>query len=217
MKTPNRQAETEQLPAVLHLLGNADFYCQDIKNWRKELGAGMVLEGTGSIIFDRPHKRFFASVSERTMEDACRQFAAKAGYEAILFHTKSSAGFAYYHTNVVMSIGPELVVACLECIPDAAERRMVKEEILRYHKLIEISISQLEKGFCGNLLQVVGTNNKLLTVLSQTAFDAFSPIQKQELEKFGKLVPIPIPVIEQVGGGSIRCMMAEIFSPRKNG
>lgn len=217
MKTPNRRAETEQLPAVLRLLEDAGFSCRNLVDWRKKLKPGMVLEGTGSLIFDRVHRRFFASVSERTMEDACRQFAADTGYEAILFHTQSSAGFAYYHTNVVMSIGPALVVACLECIPDDMERKMVKKEILRHHALLEISIDQLEKGFCGNLLQVSNAQGELLIILSKTAFDAFNDVQKKELEKAGKLLPVPIPVIEQVGGGSIRCMMAEIFSPRKAG
>lgn len=217
MKAENRRAETAQLHGVLHLLETCGFSCRSIIDWRQRMGENRVLEGTGSLIIDRPRKRFFASLSERTQEEACRQFAEEAGYEAILFHTRSSGGSPYYHTNVVMSIGPELVVACLECIPEVEERQRVKEEILRFHRLVEISINQLEKGFCGNLLQVQNRQGELLTVLSQTAFDALSEIQKNEIGRSGKLLPIPIPVVEKVGGGSIRCMMAEIFCPRKAG
>jgi hypothetical protein len=217
MKALNRRAETEQLPGVLRLLEEAGFSGRSIVDWRKKLGQEMALEGTGSLILDRANKRFFASLSERTGKEACLGFAEETGFTPILFHTCSSAGFAYYHTNVVMSIGPELVIACLECIPDEEERSRVKTEILRHHHLIEISISQLEKGFCGNLLQVLNDKGELLTILSSTAFHAFSEVQRKEMEKYGRLIPVPIPVIEQVGGGSIRCMMAEIFSPRKTG
>lgn len=217
MKALNRQAETLQLDGVISLLKSGGFHSGDLKDWRQMLGKDMVLEGTGSLIFDRVHRRFFAAVSERTQEAACLKFAAATGYTPVLFHTCSSKGFAYYHTNVVMSIGPEIILACLDCIPDAGERERVKLEMLKHHKLVEISIEQLEKGFCGNLLQVKNTKGELLTVLSETAFRALRPEQKEALEKSGRLLPVPIPVIEEVGGGSIRCMMAEIFCPRNQG
>ena len=217
MKTANRQAETSQLDGVLSLLKNAGFAPSAILDWRTKLGEGKVLEGTGSLILDRCNHRFFAAISERTQEDACRQFAEQSGLSPVLFHTRSIGGFAYYHTNVVMSIGPDLVVACLECIPDAEEREMVKREILKHHQLLEISIEQLEKGFCGNLLQVLNQNGEVRTILSQTAFQALDEIQKAALSASGKLIPVPVPVIEAVGGGSIRCMMAEIFCPRNKG
>jgi hypothetical protein len=89
--------------------------------------------------------------------------------------------------------------------------------VIKHHSLVEISIQQLEEGFCGNLLQVLGNKGETITVLSSTAFNSLSSEQKETLSKHGKLIPIPIPVIEAVGGGSIRCMMAEIFCPRKTG
>ena len=217
MKTPNRQQEAEQITGVLKLLENEGFSFTEILDWRKLLGENQVLEGTGSLILDRVHKRMFAAISDRTQEDACRKFAAETDYLPVLFHTMSSRGFAYYHTNVVMSIGANIVVACLECIPDSVEREMVRNEIIKHHSLVEISIQQLEEGFCGNLLQVLGNNGETITVLSSTAFNSLSSEQKETLSKHGKLIPIPIPVIEAVGGGSIRCMMAEIFCPRKTG
>ena len=217
MKTPNRQAEVLQKDAVLGLLESAGFRCGAEKDWRNNLGEGAVLEGTGSLIIDRVNKRFFAAVSERTQEAACIKYAEESGFTPVLFHTRSSGGWAYYHTNVVMSIGPEIIVACLECIPDSSERERVKSEILRYHRLIEISIEQLEKGFCGNLLQVFNDRGEVLTVLSGTAYAALNEEQRNVLSESGRLVKVPIPLIEQVGGGSIRCMMAEIFCPRKQG
>ena len=218
MKTPNRQAEVLQKDAVLSLLEKAGFYCGSVKDWREILGDGAVLEGTGSLILDRVNKRFFAAVSDRTQEAACLKYAQETGFKPVLFHTRSSGGWAYYHTNVVMSVGPDLIVACLDCIPDSQERESVKAEILQHHHLLEISIEQLEKGFCGNLLQVVSNRGgEVLTVLSGTAFAALSEEQRKVLSASGRLVPVPIPLIEQVGGGSIRCMMAEIFCPRKQG
>jgi hypothetical protein len=217
MKTPNRQQEADQITSVLKLLENEGFSFTEILDWRKLLGENQVLEGTGSLILDRVHKRMFAAISDRTQEDACRKFAAETDYQPVLFHTMSSRGFAYYHTNVVMSIGANVVVACLECIPDSVEREMVKNEIIKHHSLVEISIQQLEEGFCGNLLQVLGNKGETITVLSSTAFNSLSIEQKETLSKHGKLIPIPIPIIEAVGGGSIRCMMAEIFCPRKTG
>jgi hypothetical protein len=214
MKTPNRQAEVRQVDGAIRLLENAGYRQNGITDWRNVLGEGAVLEGTGSLILDRANRRFFAAISERTQEAACRKFAEKSGMMPVLFHTRSSAGFAYYHTNVVMSIGPGIIVACLDCIQDDSEKATVRAEILRYHKLLEISISQLEKGFCGNLLQVLNRQGEVLTVLSKTAFDSLDEEQRKILSGFGKLIPISIPVIEQVGGGSIRCMMAEIFCPR---
>lgn len=211
MKTPNRQAETGQLPQVLDLLRDARLEVREIVDWRNILGSGAVLEGTGSLILDRVHKRVYAAISERTQEAATRRFAEHMGYEAVLFHTKSSKGFAYYHTNVVMSIGEKMALVCLECVPDPAEREHLRTRLAEFHAVVEISRAQLEEGFCGNLLQVENGQGKTFTVLSQTAFDALSSGQKTAMEPFGELLPIPIPTIETVGGGSIRCMMAEIF------
>ena len=214
MKTPNRQAETGQLPQVLSLLAGAGFSTPILRDWRLELGPDAVLEGTGSLILDRAHKVVYAALSERTQKEATLQFAARLGFVPVLFHTQSSKGFAYYHTNVVLSIGEAMALVCLECVPDPAEREALKTALQKHHEVVEISRQQLEEGFCGNLLQVRNATGQVLTVLSQTAFNALNEAQKSQMSAFGKLVPIPIPTIETVGGGSIRCMMAEIFCPR---
>lgn len=216
MKTPNRRAETQQLDQVLGLLENHGFEIAEIVDWQEVLGENIILEGTGSLILDRVNQKVYAAISERTQAAAVQQFAQKMGMEAILFHTKSSLGAPYYHTNVVMSVGEKMAVVCLDCIPSAEERENVVKHLSQNHQVIEISLEQLEKGFCGNLLQVKDGNGNPLTVLSQTAFDSLTDLQKQALAPFGTLLPIPIPTIEYVGGGSIRCMMAEVFNPKSN-
>jgi len=215
MKTENRIAETGQLGQVLGLLEKEGLIVNNVLDWQEILGTGTVLEGTGSLILDRVNKLVYAAISERTQKHATLQFARETGYDAILFHTESSKGSPYYHTNVVMSIGERVAVVCLECIPDLMERDWVKSSLEETHSVITISRDQLEKGFCGNLLQVQDGEGKPVTVLSSTAFSMLTKIQKDQLESFGKLIPVPIPTIETVGGGSIRCMMAEIFCPEK--
>jgi hypothetical protein len=214
MKTPNRRAEITQLPQVKKLLGEAGFAIKSETNWAAQFPENAILEGTGSLIPDRANKMVYAAISERTNKTAVEIFAARMGYEAILFQTRSSKGFPYYHTNVVMSIGEQMAVVCLECIPGIVERETVKASLLQNHTLITISIEQLEQGFCGNILQVRDGSGKAMTVLSQTAFDSLSQDQKNRMSAFGPLLPIAIPTIEYVGGGSIRCMMAEIFNPK---
>ena len=215
MKTENRRAETLQIDKVLGLLESAGFEVDREMNWEEILGKGVVLEGTGSLILDRVNRVVYAALSERTQKEAVLKFAKIMRMQAVLFHTQSSVGKEYYHTNVVMSIGEKMAVVCLECIPDEKERQMVKAKLSEHHHVIEISGEQLEKGFCGNLLQVKDEMERPVSVLSSTAFDSLTTQQIEEMKKFGKLIPIHIPTIEYVGGGSIRCMMAEIFCPRE--
>jgi len=214
MKTENRRAETKQLQQALSLLETSGFSTKKVLEWEDKFKSNSVLEGTGSLILDRANLIVYAAISERTQKKAVEIFAEKMGYEAVLFQTMSSKGFPYYHTNVVMSIGEKMAVACLDCIPNDMEKMMVKFSLEKTHELITITTQQLESGFCGNLLQVLNGKGKPITVLSNTAFDSLTDDQKEKMKSFGELVPIDIPTIEYVGGGSIRCMMAEIFLPK---
>jgi hypothetical protein len=214
MKAANRNIESQQLDQAISLLEEAGFKIEKVNHWQKELGNEVVLEGTGSLIIDRVNMVVYAAISERTQKKAVESFAEIMGYETVLFQTRSSKGFPYYHTNVVMSIGKEMAVVCLECIPNNIEKTLVQLTLERTHKVVLISIDQLEKGFCGNLLQVKNQKGKVFTVLSKTAFDSLTESQKEKMSPFGELLPIEIPTIEFVGGGSIRCMMAEIFLPK---
>jgi hypothetical protein len=215
MKTENRRAETSQLTQALSLLKNHGLEVNHIHDWTQKLGDGAVMEGTGSLILDRVNKIVYAALSERTQKEPTLQFARETGYDAVLLHTESSKGAPYYHTNVVMSIGEKMALVCLDCIPDPMEREWVRSSLDETHHVVAISREQLEKGFCGNLLQVQDGQGNPVTVLSSTAYAMLTESQKTELKMFGKLLAIPIPTIEAVGGGSIRCMMAEIFCPAK--
>jgi hypothetical protein len=170
-----------------------------------------VLEGTGSLILDRVEKIAYASLSERTERIALANWAVKAGYrEVVMFDTRSRGGLPFYHTNVVMSITQDFAVICLDCIPDAAQRAHVKEKLATRHEVIELTLEQTEESFCANILQVQGTDGPV-TVMSQTAYNGFTPSQLARMEAYSRLLPVAIPTIELVGGGSARCMMAEVF------
>ena len=135
--------------------------------------------------------------------------------EGILFDTRSSTGKPIYHTNVIMSIGDRFSVICLDCIKDVNQRSRVKTSLEKSFDVIEISMDQMEQHFCGNILQVNSAGGRPLIVMSQRAFNGFTPQQIKRLAQYGKILPMALDTIESVGGGSARCMMAEIFSEKK--
>lgn len=215
MYAPNRRAEALRWPDVETLfldnalIINGLFYLSGTNNSRP------ILEGTGSMVIDRINKVVYASRSIRTEEVQVNNFAKMLGYEkVVVFDAISSTGKEFYHTNVVMSIGDKFAVICAEAIPEQ-ERANVLAELAKYRKVIEISLEQTEKNFCGNIIQLATKNGGSVIVMSESAFNGFSAQQKQDMEKYGKLLPLPIPTIEYVGGGSARCMIAEVFLPQK--
>ncbi|MDO8619620.1 MAG: arginine deiminase-related protein [Candidatus Daviesbacteria bacterium] len=172
---------------------------------------GLYLEGTGSLIFDRFRKVVFAHESPRTNLEALNVFCSFTDYEPVVFHANDKTGQSIYHTNVVMSIGSGFSVVCLEAIPDDHEKLRVEKELDRLHlEIIEITQDQVSQ-FCGNVLEVQPHQGDPLLVMSQTAYDGFDLKQKDRLAHYANLLPVNIPTIESVGGGSARCMMAEIF------
>lgn len=175
------------------------------------------LEGTGSMIIDHREEIVYAARSHRCHEEQFDNFIRLRFYlEGILFNTKSSKGTPIYHTNVMMSIGEKFSVVCLDCIPDSSERQRVLTSLEKSFDVIPISVDQMEKHFCGNILQVNSLDGKPLIVMSERAFKGFSNPQRQQLEQYGKIVAVNLDTIETIGGGSARCMMAEIFSQRKS-
>jgi hypothetical protein len=171
------------------------------------------LEGTGSIVFDHENKLAFASASERTNLELLQVVCESMGYRAIYFPAADKSGTPIYHTNVIMAIGKHYAVICAEAIP-LSYRIKVLDEIRKTDKrIIEISLNQVY-SFAGNALEVENHLGSLITVLSRTAYDSLSTAQLRELESVTNLLPIAIPTIEKVGGGSVRCMMAEIFLPK---
>ncbi len=174
------------------------------------------LEGTGSMIIDHRAEVVYAARSNRCDDQQFDNFIRLRFYEqGIMFNTKSTRGTPIYHTNVMMSIGDKFAVVCLDCIYDEAEKNRVKSSLEKFFEIIEISMDQMETSFCGNILQVNSAGGTPLIVMSKSAFEGFIPDQIKQLETHGKILPVDLTIIESVGGGSARCMMAEIFSEKK--
>lgn len=177
-------------------------------------GQNKFLEGTGSMVLDRVNKIVYAGLSPRTNLEVLEDFASQVNYEVINFKASDEQGKLIYHTNVMMSVGEQFAVVCLEAVRDINERKNLLKSLEESRKdLIEISLDQMN-AFAGNILQVKSKTGESFIVLSATAFNAFNKNQLNALKKYGVLLPIDISVIEKVGGGSVRCMMAEVFQPK---
>jgi hypothetical protein len=173
--------------------------------------ANRFLEGTGSIIFDHLHQVAYACLSPRTDRELFVEVCKLLNYEQIYFHAVNEKGQAIYHTNVMMAIGNGYVVICLESIQDKQARKSVEEKLLQtHHEIISISLQQVNH-FAGNMLQLQTTSGNKILVMSQSAYQSLTALQIDQLSKYVELVPITIPTIETIGGGSVRCMMGENF------
>jgi hypothetical protein len=171
------------------------------------------LEGTGSMVLDRQNKIAYACLSPRTNRDVLDLFCEQAGYRAVVFDAIDEKGKAIYHTNVLMCVGSKFAVICLDSIPNPHERIVVKESLTSTQKeIIDISFGQMNQ-FAGNMLEVKNTEGENLIMMSKNAFNALDEDQKNTLEKYGKLIYADINTIETNGGGSARCMMAEVHLP----
>lgn len=171
----------------------------------------LFLEGTGSMIFDRPNRLVYACLSPRTDATLVDKFNVLMGTRSILFRSVDRKGKDIYHTNVMMALGQDFVVICMESIPDEESSKLLRQSFNNTGKeIIEISYKQME-SFAGNMLEVVSRDHKRYLVLSKTAYDSLNQSQIERLNQLTTLLPIPIPNIEKFGGGSVRCMMAEVF------
>lgn len=170
------------------------------------------LEGTGSMVMDHERKIIYACRSSRTHEEVLAKVAGLIGYQYKIFNAFLN-GKAVYHTNVLMAIGKELAVICTE-VTDPANHFDLLTELLEYRETLVITSFQLRQ-MAGNMLMLTNKNNEQLCVLSDTAFHSLFPNQIKQIESLAKPVVCSIPTIEKTGGGSIRCMMAEIFLPEK--
>lgn len=173
------------------------------------------LEGTGSIIFDHTNKTAYACISPRTNETLFKEVCEKLNYSPIIFHSFDENGILVYHTNVMMCIGKGFAIICLETIKVSSEREQVINSLKESgHEIIEISLSQM-KNFAGNMLALENNEGQNFIAMSKSAFDTLNNDQKISLEKYATLLPLPINTIETIGGGSARCMIAEIFLQKK--
>jgi len=179
----------------------------DYTNYEED---NVFLEGTGSVVLDRTNKVAYCSISKRSDLGLFEKFCSDIGYSPITFTSYDSKGGIVYHTNVMMSIGDDFILVCFQSIVDEDERKKVKESIESTGRnIIEIDLKQME-SFAGNLLQLGEPGNKVI-VISNLAFSSLTTNQKQILSTESKILNIPIPVIQKCGGGSVRCMIAELI------
>lgn len=177
----------------------------------------LFLEGTGSMILDRPNKMVYACISVRTDPTILDKFCALTGYDRLVFSAKDSAGLSIYHTNVMMALGTDFAIVCLESIPNADERKTLVQQISSSgRQLVEISMKQMQ-CYAGNVIQLLGSFERQLIVMSSQALKSLTASQKDALLECGTIVDSPLDTIEYFGGGSARCMIAEIFTPVENG
>lgn len=172
------------------------------------------LESTGVMVKDHVNKTIYAALSQRCDREVLEDYAERIGYDRVVsFQTALPSGKPIYHTNVMMAIGESFCVICDEVIPEF-ERRFVIKSLAKDKQVISISLDQMNK-FCGNILQLETVNGEKVIAMSQSAYDAFSNAQRAQLSSHGKLLPFNVKTIENIGGGSVRCMLGEVFLPTR--
>ncbi|HEY0670261.1 MAG TPA: arginine deiminase-related protein [Sphingobacteriaceae bacterium] len=207
MLAANRRLERK--PYIINkVMGEFDVkHVHDLSHFEKD---NQFLEGTGSMVLDNEHRIVYACISPRTDLKVLNEFCLIADYQPISFHAIDGNGVPVYHTNVMMCIGSGFAVICLNSIHDKIERESVEASLKKSKKeIIEISLTQLNK-FAGNMIQLTNKRNEHLLLMSEKAYTCLSKDQISRLEKYGKLVHTPLDTIENNGGGSARCMIAEI-------
>jgi hypothetical protein len=212
MLTPNRRAERRQ--EIVEAL-NDSFNVTATLNLSAHEMEGLFLEGTGSIVFDHRFRLAYACLSARTHPAVLSELCGMLGYVPVTFTARDYSGKEIYHTNVMMCIGTDFAVVCLDSIADEAERKKVRVSLERTgREVITITFRQMA-AFAGNMLEVMTVDGTPYIVLSETAAGALSRTQYAKLSRYAELLPVQIPTIERIGGGSARCMMAEIFLRQK--
>jgi len=206
MKTENRRKERRE--DIINYL--KQYYPTVIDLSKLENEAGNYLESTGSLILDRINRVAYVALSERSKYEVARTWSKKLNYSLITFHTNTRQGPPVYHTNVVMAIGEKWVVVCFDVVKDEKERKALEKSLIESGKeIVTLSLEQQE-NYCANVLELKGKNGNIIAI-SQTAYDHLTNDQIEKLQKYSKLVPMKINTIEAVGGGSVRCMIAELF------
>lgn len=175
---------------------------------------GRFLEGTGSLVLDRPRRRAYANRSGRTNPEVIAEFDEQLGYSTLVFDAFDPGGRPIYHTNVLLSVGTRFAALCLEAVAPEDRDALVSDVEAGGREIVELSFAQLRRFGC-NLLELRNAKGEALIALSSKAMSNLRPDQISKLEELGgKLIDVDIPTIEAVGGGSVRCMIAEIHLPR---
>jgi hypothetical protein len=212
MMAPSRRAERREAPIAQ--LARAGFRAGPRVDLSALEARGEFLEGTGSLVLDRPNRVAWACRSPRTTPAALAEFSAALGYRVAPFEALGPDGRPAYHTNVLMAIGDGFALVCAAAIPDGSRRAALLAELAATgREVVEIDPAEMN-GFAGNLLALRSRRGEPLIAGSEAAWGALAPAKRRRLERHGAIVAAPIPTIERLGGGSVRCMIAEVFLPR---
>ena len=212
MATASRRLE-RNLDAMTSLLSSSGFEVRRVIDLTAHEQQEHFLEGTGSVILDRPRRQAYASLSLRTDRDAIAEFDEELDYSTMVFEAADASGRPIYHTNVLMSLGTRFGVLCTEAVAPGARAALIAEIEASGRALIQVDYEQMGRFAC-NLIELKNRDGDPVIALSAAALEAFRPEQVRMLESFGELAAVPIPTIEGVGGGSVRCMIADVHLPR---
>lgn len=212
MYAQNRRQERRT--DLIESINARGFHFTELNSYTSYEAENRFLEGTGSMILDRRMRIAYAALSERTNKELFQEFCLDFDFQPCAFNAYQSVNgqrLPIYHTNVMMAVAEEYVVLCLSAIDDENERQKVTKTIAESGKaLVEISEEQMHH-FAGNMLQVKNNDGIPYLIMSETAYQALSTEQIKQLEEYNELIVPAVPTIEKHGGGSVRCMMAEIF------
>lgn len=209
MAAPNRRLERRQ-DIINQLVEEEDYQVCDLSAYENQ-DPPRYLEGTGSLIFDHEHRIVYAAISERTDDALVKRVAKMLGYHPICFKAFGKTGELIYHTNVMLCIGDTFAVVSMETIAEADQERVLTALKRTKKEIINVSKDQIYSQFAGNMLQVSNEKGDKILVMSKSAFDGLTDVQRdQMLDCNDSLLPLDIPTIESIGGGSARCMLAEI-------
>jgi hypothetical protein len=216
MFAENRRKERRE--DILDMLEDKGFAIENIIDYTEAENDGYYLEGTGSILLDRANSKAYCALSPRADEELFIEFCEDFDLHPIIFEafqTVNGERKLIYHTNVMMCLGETFAVICADCIDDKKERKMVLDSLKDDGKEIILINEAQVNNFAGNMLEVKGADGKRLLIMSAAAHQSLTPKQIEQLEKHATILSSSLDTIEACGGGSARCMMAEIFLPKK--
>ena len=215
MFAENRRLERRE--EILDLLEEKGFEIENIVDYTDAEIDGFYLEGTGSLLLDRANAKAYCALSPRADEELFIEFCEDFDMEPILFsafQTVNGERKLIYHTNVMMCLGENFAVICADCIDDKKERKLVLDHLKKDNKEIILISEDQVNNFAGNMLEVRGDDNKHYLIMSAAAHQSLTEKQIEQLQKHATILSSSLDTIEACGGGSARCMMAEIFLPK---
>ena len=212
MFAENRRLERRE--DILDIIEEKGFVIKNVIDYTSAEEANIFLEGTGSLVLDRNNRKAYCALSPRADEELFIEFCEDFEYTPVMFHAHQTVGNKrelIYHTNVMMSLFENCAIICLDAIDDKKERKNIINHLKADGKEIITITEEQVNQFAGNMLQVLGEKDKRYIVMSETAFNVLTSEQTQKIEKEAQILYSNVATIEAAGGGSVRCMMGEVF------